>query len=210
MASFSQSPTSRTLSVGGSDISVILEFPTLLSDRNQSATILLGSLITISYSVYRDKRPVFNLGQPTIDGFAIGNKYVAGSMITSMYLRDEISMFLDENLHNSQNAEFSVQSTNIDPIDESIKNIHTVMRDDLTEFNIHIIFSSEYTGDQSRIILYGANFINNGQVMSIDDLITENTLSFIARDIREQHSIGDKFESIKTAKNIKTASSLLA
>lgn len=196
--------------MGGSDINVILEFPTLLSDQ-QPTFLHLNSLVTISYSVYRDKRPIFNLGQPTIDGFAIGNKYIAGSFITTMFLRDELSSFLDEGLKNAQATSNYRESTLLEnEKDSSYKRIHTVMRDDLTTFNIHIVFSSEVGSEMSRIIIYDANFINNGQVMSIEDLVTENTLSFIAKDIREQHKISDPIQSIKHSKIVKKASSLVS
>jgi hypothetical protein len=74
--------------VGGSDTHVVLEFPSLGATNN---FLYMGSLVTVSYSVHRDKTPVYNCGSPLVDGFAIGNKYVAGSMITTMFNEDELA-----------------------------------------------------------------------------------------------------------------------
>ena len=50
---------------------------------------------------------------------------------------------------------------------------------------IIILLSSEYGGFSVSEVIYGATLINSGQVHSIHDLITENTLSFVARDARQ-------------------------
>ena len=69
-------------SYGGSSTHVYVDFHLLDSnDRIISVPIYMGSVITLSYSVYRSKQSVFNCGTNTIDGFAIGNKYVAGTLI---------------------------------------------------------------------------------------------------------------------------------
>lgn len=169
--------------VGGSDIQVVLEFPTILIN-GQPGILEMASAISVSYSVYRAKSNVYNMGQPILNGLAVGRKYVAGSIITVSWQIDEISNFINQYV-NSNTANPQVTS------DASYKDIRTVMRDDLTPFNIYFLMSDEYTGQAgaSKIIVYGAQFINNGQVMSINDIITENTLSFIAQDVQEQQPL---------------------
>lgn len=206
--------------VGGSDIQVLLEFPTVLIENNP-AILHMASALTVSYSVHRAKTPVYNLGQPILDGFGIGKKYVAGSMITIAYDQDEISDFISNTLkkvneNDAGNQRFTRSALEIEALNDptqrlSTKHIHTIMRDDLTPFNIHLIMSEENYGDERlrRIVIYGANFINNGQVMSIEDIVTENTLSFIGKDIREQHDIKEGLQSAKATTSVVTASSLL-
>ena len=182
------------VTVGGPNAHVLLEFP------GAGDFLYLGSILTLSYQVYRNKTPVFNCGDPVVDGFAIGNKYVAGTIITTMFVKDEITDFL--RLINKEGAYSGIEN-------QSLKRMHTYMKDDATSFNIHVIFTSEYTGDLSRIIIYDATFINNGQVMSINDLITEQTASFVARDVREQHSLNQNFKNINSKQYVTKASDLL-
>lgn len=165
-------------SVGGTHTHIVIE---LQQEGSNVPFIYLGSAITISYSVHRDKVPVFNCGSSIADGFSLGNKYVAGSLITMMNDTDEFSSFMDS----------VEQAQSDDPYltIENVKRGHSFMRDDLVPFNIHLVFASEYSPDLTRIIIYGATFINNGQVMSINDIITENTVSFVATEIDEQHNM---------------------
>lgn len=188
---------------GGSDTHIVLEFPGM-------GFLYLGSIISLSYSVYREKTPVFNLGNNTLNGHGVGKKYVAGSIISSMFMEDEISKFvdklsIDDKLYNKDITDFVKKQMS----DSSLKEYHAFMKDDITPFNIHIIFTSEYHNKSRRIIVYGANFINNGQVMSINDIITENTASFIAKDIRELGSVGDEITNIRSKIQTLTVSQLL-
>jgi len=174
--------------VGGVSTHILLEFSQetgVESGGDGTGLLYLGSVMSLSYSVYRDKTPVFNCGSHLIDGFSIANKYVAGSLITIMYEYDEFAEFMS--LLNSGD------DTTVEAYQNAvgIREFHTFMRDDLMPFNIHAIFTNEYTGSTREIVIYDATFINNGQVMSIQDLITENTLQYVARDISEQHSIGE-------------------
>jgi hypothetical protein len=173
--------TTSIVPVGGSSTHIVLEFP------NERKFLYMGSVVSLSYSVYRDKTPVFALGQNTIRGFGIGNKYVAGSMVLNMFLDDEIATFINEVIGEREELLLPDGFNK----DQSYKETHTYMRDDITSFNIHAIFSSEYHGDATKITIYDANFVNNGQVMSVDDIVTESTASFVAKDVREQHRIGD-------------------
>ena len=199
--------------VGGSDIQVILEFPTLIVD-GAPAILNMGSVVTVSYSVYRTKTPVFSLGQPLINGLGLGNKYVAGSLIGIMFDIEEISNFINEYVASNEDSISSDENLTgtIEITTSTYKEIHTVMKDDLTSFNIHCLMDDEYYGaDRARrVIIYDAQFVTSGQVMSIDDIVTEYTTSFIARDIREQHRLTDDITSLSNgAQSYITASDLL-
>jgi len=185
-------------SIGGAQTHIVLE---MTREAGNTPYILLGSALTLSYSVYRDKTPVFNCGSSLVDGFSIGNKYVAGSLISMMNSVDEFASFMQSIGSDTYQSPYS----SVVPV----KEVHTFMRDDLVPFNIHAIFSTEYTSVVKRIIIYDATFINNGQVMSINDLITENTMSFVGRDIQEQHNINDVRGSVAAISSHNRASSLL-
>jgi hypothetical protein len=50
---------------------------------------------------------------------------------------------------------------------------------------------NEY-GNISRMALYGVEFLNNGQTMSIEDLLLEEVLQFVALDMDPLTDITDK------------------
>ena len=179
--------TATYRSMGGSSIDVILQFPFTTGKNGDSLPYLyLGSAITVSYSVYRSKTPVYRLGDVTPNGFSIGKKTVAGTIVKAVMEEDEINDYL------KTVAEKTVFDTkNIIPLSNVsfAKEFHSVMKDDLLDFNIILVFSSEYNSKIRTETIYGANIISNGQVMSAQDLFTETTMSFIAKDVKQMGDV---------------------
>lgn len=119
---------------------------------------VLGELQTISYSVYRPTAPVFALGQINAKGVVRGVRTVAGSLIFTVFDRHVL---------------YEVMKDHGGGINKG---------DELPAFDITINFLSEY-GQSSQLVIYGVHLISEGQTMSIEDMITENTMEFIAMDI---------------------------
>lgn len=63
-----------------------------------------------------------------------------------------------------------------------------VMVDQIPPFDITISLVNEY-GAISRLVLYGVELVNEGQTMSVDDLITENVCQFVARHIEPMYDM---------------------
>lgn len=206
-------------SLGGSNIHIVFELPDSY-DLGGPAFILMNSIVSLSYSVYRAKKTVFNLGETVLDGFSLGQKYVAGSIVKNVFFQDEMNDLLNsyvkklggaKSKNQDDNAKVVIQpnSATAGQSTNHLKQIHSIMKDDLTPFNIHAIYSSEYSDKYIVDIIYGANIINNGQVMSVGDLITETTFSFVARDfISGQDPDAERISPTKLDKGT-TASQLL-
>jgi hypothetical protein len=193
--------------VGGADTFIIFEFSYFDKDGNRkTSTVYMGSIISLSYSTYRNKKSVFNLGQHTIDGFSIGERYVAGTLIKTMFIQDEFAGAIN-NLKKliSDDLKFNeVYSKVLTP-----RQFNNLMADDLISCNIIILYSSEYTGEIAKEVIYDATFINNGQVMSINDIITETTISYVAKDIKVHHDIYDELSSTNKTERVFKASELI-
>lgn len=54
--------------------------------------------------------------------------------------------------------------------------------DELPPFDVVISLANEY-GLRSKLVIYGVRLLNEGQVMSVNDVFTENTYQFMATDI---------------------------
>ena len=78
--------------IPGTIVKVLIEFPNY-SEDGKSAVIELDDVMTLSYSVFRVKVPVVTLGQNSVDGYGLGVKTVAGTMIRSVFMTDRLSEF---------------------------------------------------------------------------------------------------------------------
>ncbi len=192
--------------LGGSSTHIVINFH-LLDSTNQLVDIpvYFGTAITISYSVYRSKQSVFNFGNNTIDGFAIGNKYVAGTLIKGVFNNDELNSTLatikDGLITNFNPKElFDVRNN---------KMVHSIMKDDLLSCDINIIYTNEYSDHTKIEVIQDATFINNGQVASINDIITETTLSYVARSVKTMDDSQNGVSMAGSKSSIKSATDLL-
>ncbi len=64
-------------SFSGTDSIAFLIFPGIIP-------IVIGSLTTISYSMYRNKVPVINIGRTNINGITRGSRIYAGTMVFTL------------------------------------------------------------------------------------------------------------------------------
>lgn len=135
----------------------------LTGTRTMSSMKKLGECSSFTYSVVREKRPVRAVGQVSIKGLTRGPRLIAGSLISVVFDRAVLHEILE------------MISPNGDP--------RIVMIDQIPPVDIFAFFTNEY-GAISRMALLGAEFVNEGQVMSINDLYTENSVNYIAREMQ--------------------------
>ena len=64
---------------------------------------------------------------------------------------------------------------------DEVRNMKT---DEIPPFDISISFMNE-SGQSSKMTIYDVYVVSEGQTMSIEDMITENTMQFIAMDIEQ-------------------------
>lgn len=125
--------------------------------------ILLGNLTTISYSTYRVKRPVNLISSVNVGGFARGARTVAGTMIMTVLNQHWVNELLEEV--------------------PWLKNEYGKLKaDELPIFDIMIWSINEYNSSAAGFI-FGVDITDEGQIISAEDMFTENTFSFVARDI---------------------------
>jgi peptidoglycan hydrolase-like protein with peptidoglycan-binding domain len=127
-----------------------------------SSPVVIGSLTTISYSMFRNKKPVINIGRTNINGVTRGSRIFAGTMIFTLINQHWLKE-LQEQL-------------------DWLKGFDELKVDELPLFDIMIISANEY-GNAVAMYIYGIDFTDEAQTISVEDLFTENTFSFVARDI---------------------------
>ena len=141
-------------SYSGCDIVVTASLPkSLADDASDDIYFTLGSLQTLSISTHQDKRPVRSLGNMNAKDYVMGQRTIAGSLVFAVFDRH-----------------FA---------DRIMKAAGVIIPDEIPALDLTITFANEY-GRSSRMVVYGVKIINEGQVMSINDLYTENTYQFVA------------------------------
>jgi len=119
---------------------------------------IFGELATISYSIYRPTVPVRALGFKGPKGFTKGVRLVAGTLVFRVFDRHIIYQIYEEAFKNR------------------------LLMDEMPPFHVTVVFSNEY-GHASALRILGVTVVDEGQVMSIEDIYTEQTMRYLARDI---------------------------
>lgn len=142
-------------SFSGTDTLVFIMLP-------DSKPIVLGSITTISYSMYRNKKPVLNIGRVNINGVTRGSRIYAGTVVFTLI-----------NQHWFEDVKNQIPW---------LKMFDEIKVDELPLFDLMVVCANEY-GNAVTMYMYGVDFTDEGQVVSVQDLFTENTFSFVCRDI---------------------------
>lgn len=140
--------------------------------------IVFGEIQTISYSIYRPMTPVYTLGRINPKGVVRGQRAIAGSMIFTVFDRHVLKQVMDA--YRDQSDSFAVSYA---LGQQDIYDLRQYAKtDEMPPFDINISFMNEY-GNSATLNIYGVHITSEGQTMSIEDMITENTMQYIAMDI---------------------------
>jgi hypothetical protein len=77
-----------------------------------------------------------------------------------------------------------------DPDISAQERVEMLLSDQLPPIDITIVFANEY-GSLSKASLYGVEFMNDGFTLSIEDILTEEVINFVARDADPVISMGN-------------------
>ena len=191
---FSQSQYSRTFnSFSGADIKVSF------------GNVVIGELASITYSVTREKAPIFTMGDPNPRSFSRGKRGIAGSLVFTIFDRDALLRIKEGSdvYRSGFNSSDRFSGNDLlrpdedgDPknglgLDENFSRWADKKRphysDEIPPFDVTITFLNEY-GDAAAMSIYGVELTNEGMGLSIDDITTEKACSFVARGLSDMNS----------------------
>ena len=168
-------PTYRTFS--GHDMVVTVQLPI---SRTSNIVKVIGAFQTITYSIHNDKSPVRVLGDMNVRRYVFGPRTVAGTLILTVFDRH----WMKELLGSYKKIKGETE--------------RYFLMDELPAFNLTISCANEY-GHSAKLALYGVTIVNEGQVMSINDVYTENTYQFFATNIEYLDRVEKTSNGKKTA-----------
>jgi len=119
---------------------------------------------TLSVSIHRSKSPVRAFGYANPKGFARGSRTIAGTMIMSKMTAEVLYRFLQSEL-----------------MADLTKDTMYVKLDQIPPVDFTLLFSNEM-GFVSTQRLLGVEFVTDGSVISVQDALMEQQISWMAAD----------------------------
>lgn len=164
---------------------------------------VVGELQAITYSVTREKAPVYVMGDPNPKSFSRGKRGIAGSLVFTVFDRDALHQMKTSDNPVYRHGLNSTQSGNFDA--SALTAVHDLnvtdsdipgkwaegqkpkYSDEIPPFDVTVNFLNEY-GQSSQMTIFGVEILNEGMGMSVDDITTEKACTFIARGIDDMAS----------------------
>jgi hypothetical protein len=159
---------------------------------------VVGELQAITYSVTREKAPIYVMGDPNPKSFSRGKRGIAGSLVFTVFDRDALHQLktvenpvFRHGLNSTQTGNFvrenltPVHDLNVQQTDLPGKWAEAKApkySDEIPPFDVTVNFLNEY-GQSSKMTIFGVEILNEGMGMSVDDITTEKACTFIARGI---------------------------
>lgn len=160
----------KNVSYSGVDMVVTAQ---LCMGNTKSEYMTMGSLQTISYSVYDRMEPIHSLGNINAKDYVHTHRYIAGSMVFAVFDQHWCKEFIEAYMKTA-----------------GISSSEKILTDEIPPMNLTISMGNEY-GCSSRIALYSVRLFNEGMTMSVNDIYTEHTYQFVALNI-------DYLENVET------------
>jgi len=176
-------------SFSGVDITAQIILP------NEEKPLNLGELQTISYSIHRENKPVRILGKVNPRGFIKGPRTIAGSLVFTVfnsYAFYRLAQYKE--LVHGASGQFGLATNPMFPL-----------ADMLPPFDVVLTFSNEY-GRFSVMRILGVTIVDEGGTMSVDDLVTEQVYTYMARGIQPLTSYNPQVISSGVQSTINTIS----
>lgn len=165
---------------------------------------VIGELQGITYSITREKAPIYTFGSPDPRSFSRGKRGIAGNLVFSVFDSDALLEALGEAQVYGWGAHGNANriGDQIEPNPVSIGGWNTEMEgylgtggqlgaprarrpvyvDEIPPFDVTITFANEY-GQMAVMRVFGVEILNEGAGMSIDDVVTERAMTYVARRI---------------------------
>lgn len=154
----------------------------------------------ISYTVSREKAPIYTMGRADPRAFCRGKRGIAGTVIFTIFdrhallenLADRAVFWADSEEVTAMNQRQSAGNTSIQPAGAgSFSDPNRVgvavpavpwYEDQIPPFSINLVGINEY-GHQMKMEIRGVEILNQGQGISVDDLMIDQQMTFVCTDI---------------------------
>lgn len=170
--------------------------------------VVIGELQAITYSINREKAPIYTMGDPDPRSFTRGKRGISGSLVFTIFdrhalvksLKDQEEARIHRTPGHVEHAEISKWDDKVD-IDDETGEVTEMSRSDremlevqyadqIPPFDVTINFLNEY-GQSAVMRILGVEILNEGQGMSVDDMSIEQSCTFVARKVEYMRPASD-------------------
>lgn len=172
----------NTTTYTGADLTIIVDLvnaETTAANQQTNRKILV-ECTTFTVSIHREKAAVRAAGYINPKGFARGRRTIAGTLVLTQFTVD----VLYEWLMGQQVLGHDVS-----------KDTQYVKVDQLPPFNMTLVFGDEFGNVSYRRVL-GVDFVTDGVIYSSNDMLSEQTISYMASDFTPLISINDSAQYV--------------
>jgi hypothetical protein len=175
---------------------------------------VIGTLSGITWSVTREKAPIYTMGSPNPRSFTRGKRGIAGSLIFTSFDRPALYNLIKQSANTASSGRIWTRTWNMLPNMNSmatasgIANIDSqaygmtkalpYYADQIPPFDITITYGNEY-GQAAAKSIYGCELLNEGSGASMEDLMIEETMTYVAREIGPMIPTNRGFDSADTS-----------
>lgn len=178
------------------------------------ANQVMAEIQAISYSITREKAPIYTMGSPDPRAFSRGKRGIAGTLVFVMFDRTTVLssiggyaangglQFLSDkddlrpDFNNLQGTNNVVSTGNTNVIGNVVQNQESAVVgpgddqqlspawyvDQIPPFDITLAAANEY-GALAVMRIYGVDLLNEGYGVSVDDIVSEQQYTYVARTI---------------------------
>jgi hypothetical protein len=173
---------------------------------------IIGELQAISYMITREKAPIYTMGSPDPRAFNRGKRGIAGSLIfivfdraalletmgteSRKYLADKDEPKINRNLEffststyqslNVEDPQNPNTPTGLQAESQRLSDQHEARQamyvDQIPPFDVTLTAANEY-GQLAVMRILGVEILNEGSGVSIDDIVTEQNMTYVARAV---------------------------
>lgn len=158
---------------------------------------VIGEIQGISFTVSREKAPIYTMGRADPRAFCRGKRGIAGTVIFTVFdrqilleaLREQAIFWADTEEVNATNQRRSdgfqiVPQAGRESSDRlgSAVPARPWYEDQIPPFSIVLVGINEY-GHQMEMQIRGVEILNSGQGISVDDLMIDQQMTFVCTDI---------------------------
>jgi len=173
----------------------------------------IGECQGMSYSVSREKAPLYTLGSPNPRAFARGKRGIAGGLVFIVFDRSALFDTLAENdqyfYGNTWEAPARVKGsapsdpTKFDGKQDAAafeaatgtakariptkKSLKAYYHDQIPPFDV-LLFAATERGHGAIMEVFGIEIVNSGSGVSVDDINMDETCTYVAKNLSPWHS----------------------
>jgi hypothetical protein len=174
-----------------------------------TSIVTLDSLATISYSIYEAKSPVRRLGERGVSGYTRGIRTIAGSMVFLVIEEHPLHKLIElQRKSKNWSRDLNTKGHSFRAVQkggEKSPKVTNFVSTILEPFNIGLFYKTEVafnyndksaaenaitssgyirSGDSgAHLVISGIDIISEGMVTSVNDMVTEVTVQFVAQDV---------------------------